>query len=141
VTPLLVTLGAMIVVTHTIRHLSGWLGERWGGLLIGLPISTALTLLHCLWECGPRYAATAVEATDAHRPKSPAREGPTRRGEFACNPFLLRSSRPTHAGRVRQRAQDRHADAVSSGISAWEFVGVFPATRKNGSSLDEVGSF
>jgi hypothetical protein len=33
----------MIVVTHTIHHLSGWLGERWGGLLIGLPISTALT--------------------------------------------------------------------------------------------------
>jgi hypothetical protein len=24
----------MIVVTHTIRHLSGWLGERWGGLLM-----------------------------------------------------------------------------------------------------------
>ena len=61
-TPLLVTLGAMIVVTHTIRHLSGWLGERWGGLLIGLPISTALTLLYCLWERGPQYAATAAEA-------------------------------------------------------------------------------
>jgi len=103
----------MIVVTHTIRHLSGWLGERWGGLLIGLPISTALTLLHCLWECGPRYAATAVEATDAHRPKSPAREGPTRRGEFACNPFLLRSSRPMCANRRWQGAEDRHADAVS----------------------------
>jgi len=52
----------MIVVTHTIRHLSGWLGERWGGLLIGLPISTALTLLYCLWERGPQYAATAAEA-------------------------------------------------------------------------------
>jgi hypothetical protein len=52
----------MIVVTHTIRHLSGWLGERWGGLLIGLPISSALTLLYCLWERGPQYAATAAEA-------------------------------------------------------------------------------
>jgi hypothetical protein len=52
----------MIVVTHTIRQLSGWLGERWGGLLIGLPLSTALTLLYCLWERGPRYAATAAEA-------------------------------------------------------------------------------
>jgi len=62
VTLLLATLGAMIVVTHTIRHLSGWLGERWGGLLIGLPISTALTLLYCLWERGPNYAATAAQA-------------------------------------------------------------------------------
>ena len=61
-TPLLVTLGAMIVVTHTIRHLSGCLGERWGGLLIGLPISSALTLLYCIWERGPQYAATAAEA-------------------------------------------------------------------------------
>jgi hypothetical protein len=52
----------MIVVTHTIRHLSGRLGERWGGLLIGLPISTALSLLYCLWERGPQYAATAAEA-------------------------------------------------------------------------------
>ena len=52
----------MIVLTHTIRHLSGLLGERWGGLLIGLPISTALTLLYCLWEHGPHYAARAAEA-------------------------------------------------------------------------------
>jgi len=52
----------MIVVTHTIRYLSGWLGERWSGLLIGLPISTALTLLYCLWERGPQYAATAAQA-------------------------------------------------------------------------------
>jgi hypothetical protein len=52
----------MIVVTHTIRHLSGRLGERWGGLLIGLPISTALTLLYCVWQRGPQYAATAAEA-------------------------------------------------------------------------------
>jgi hypothetical protein len=62
VIPLLVTLGAMIGMTHTIRHLSGWLGERWGGLLVGLPISTALTLLYCLWERGPQYAATAAQA-------------------------------------------------------------------------------
>ena len=41
--PLLVTLGAMIVVIHAVRHLSGWLGLRWGGLVVGLPISTALT--------------------------------------------------------------------------------------------------
>jgi hypothetical protein len=60
--PLLVTLAAMIVVTHTVRHVSGVLGERWGGLLIGLPISTALTLLYCLWERGPQYAATAAQA-------------------------------------------------------------------------------
>jgi hypothetical protein len=60
--PLLVTLGAMIVVTHTIRHLSGRLGERWGGLLVGLPISVALTLLYCLWERGPQFAATAAQA-------------------------------------------------------------------------------
>jgi hypothetical protein len=59
---LLATLAAMIVVTHTIRHLSGWLGERWGGLLIGLPVSTALTLLYCLWERGPHYAAGAAQA-------------------------------------------------------------------------------
>jgi hypothetical protein len=52
----------MIVVTHTIRQLSDWLGERWGGLLIGLPMSTALTLLYCLWERGPQYAATAAQA-------------------------------------------------------------------------------
>jgi hypothetical protein len=52
----------MIVVTHTIRQLSGWLGERWGGLLIGLPLSTTLTLLFCLWERGPHYAATAAQA-------------------------------------------------------------------------------
>jgi hypothetical protein len=52
----------MIVVTHTIRHLSGLLGERWGGLLIGLPISTALTLLYCLWEHGSDYAARAAES-------------------------------------------------------------------------------
>src|SRR5262249_7523898 len=62
VSPLLVIVAVMIVVTHTIRHLSGWLGERWGGLLIGLPISTALTLLYCLWERGPQYAATAAQA-------------------------------------------------------------------------------
>jgi len=62
VIPLLATLGAMIVVTHTIRHLSGWLGERWGGLLMGLPLSTALTLLYCLWEHGPQYAAGAAQA-------------------------------------------------------------------------------
>jgi hypothetical protein len=52
----------MIVVTHAIRPLSGWLGERWGGLLIGLPITTALTLLYCLWERGPQYAAAAAQA-------------------------------------------------------------------------------
>jgi hypothetical protein len=62
VIPLLATLGAMVVVTHTIRHLSGLLGERWGGLLIGLPISTALTLLYCLWEHGPQHAAGAAQA-------------------------------------------------------------------------------
>jgi hypothetical protein len=59
---LLVTLGAMIVVIHAVRHLSGWLGERWGGLVVGLPISTALTLSYCLWERGPQYAATAAQA-------------------------------------------------------------------------------
>jgi hypothetical protein len=52
----------MIVVTHAIRHLSGSLGERWGGLLMGLPISTALTILYCLWERGPQYAAGAAQA-------------------------------------------------------------------------------
>src|SRR5262249_32226975 len=52
----------MIVVTHTIRHLSGLLGERWAGLLTGLPVSTALTLLYCLWEHGPQYAAGAAQA-------------------------------------------------------------------------------
>src|SRR6516164_11488640 len=52
----------MIVATHAIRPLSAWLGERWGGLLIGLPITTALTLLYCLWERGPQYAATAAQA-------------------------------------------------------------------------------
>ena len=57
---MLATLGAMIVLTHTIRHLSGLLGERWGGLLIGLPLSTALTLSYCLWEHGPHYAARAA---------------------------------------------------------------------------------
>jgi hypothetical protein len=57
---LLATLGAMIVVTHTVRYLAGLLGERWGGLLIGLPLSTALTLLYCLWEHGPDYAARAA---------------------------------------------------------------------------------
>jgi hypothetical protein len=62
VIPLFATLGAMIVLTHAIRHLSGWLGERWGGLLIGLPLSTALTLSYCLWERGPHYAARAAEA-------------------------------------------------------------------------------
>jgi hypothetical protein len=60
--PVLATLGAMIVVTHTVRHLAGWFGERWGGLLVGLPISTALTLFYCLWEHGPHYAATAARA-------------------------------------------------------------------------------
>jgi hypothetical protein len=59
---LLVTLGAMIVVIHAARQLSGWLGERWGGLVVGLPISTALTLSYCLWERGPQYAATAAQA-------------------------------------------------------------------------------
>jgi len=52
----------MIVGTHAIRQLSGWLGERWGGLVVGLPISTALTLSYCLWEHGPQYAATAAQA-------------------------------------------------------------------------------
>jgi hypothetical protein len=52
----------MIVVIHAVRHLSGWLGERWGGLVVGLPISTALTLLYCLWEHGPHDAATAAQA-------------------------------------------------------------------------------
>jgi hypothetical protein len=47
--PVLATLGALIVVTHTVRHLAGWFGERWGGL----PMSTALTLSYCLWEHGP----------------------------------------------------------------------------------------
>ena len=60
--PLLVTLGAMIVVIHAVRHLSGWLGLRWGGLVVGLPISTALTLVYCLWEHGPYDAARAAEA-------------------------------------------------------------------------------
>jgi hypothetical protein len=59
---MLATLGTMIVLTHSVRHLSGLLGERWGGLLIGLPISTALTLGYCLWEHGPHYAARAAEA-------------------------------------------------------------------------------
>jgi hypothetical protein len=62
VIPLLATLAAMIVGTHAIRHLSGLLGERWGGLLTGLPVSTALTLLYCLWEHGPQYAAGAAQA-------------------------------------------------------------------------------
>ncbi len=57
---LLATLGAMILVTHTVRYLAGLLGERWGGLLIGLPLSTALTLLYCLCEHGPDYAARAA---------------------------------------------------------------------------------
>jgi hypothetical protein len=59
---MLATLGAMVVLTHSVRHLSGWLGERWGGLLVGLPVSTALTLGYCLWEHGPHYAARAAEA-------------------------------------------------------------------------------
>jgi hypothetical protein len=62
VIPLFATLGAMIVLTHAVRHLSGWLGERWGGLLLGLPLSTALTLSYCLWEHGPHYATRAAEA-------------------------------------------------------------------------------
>jgi hypothetical protein len=62
VIPLLATLGALIVVTHASRHLSGWLGERWGGLLVALPISTTLTLLYCLWEHGAHYAAKAAQA-------------------------------------------------------------------------------
>jgi hypothetical protein len=62
VTAILTTLGAMIVVSHTVRQLSGVLGERWGGLLIGLPISTALTLMYCLWEHGPHYAAGTAQA-------------------------------------------------------------------------------
>jgi hypothetical protein len=57
---LLVTLAALIVMTQTIRSLSGWLGERWGGLLIGLPIQ-ALTLLDGLWERGPHYAALVAQ--------------------------------------------------------------------------------
>jgi hypothetical protein len=52
----------MIILTHTIRHLSGLLGERRGGLLIGLPISTALTLSYCLWEHGSHDAAWVAEA-------------------------------------------------------------------------------
>jgi hypothetical protein len=62
VIPVLATLGAMIILTHTIRHLSGLLGERRGGLLIGLPISTALTLSYCLWEHGSHDAAWVAEA-------------------------------------------------------------------------------
>src|SRR5215470_14639077 len=43
----------MIVVTHTIRHLSGVLGERWGGLLAGLlglgaTVAFAVATARCL---------------------------------------------------------------------------------------------
>lgn len=58
---MLATLGALLILTPTIRHLSGLLGERRGGLVIGLPISTALTLSYCL--CSPRLAlAVAARA-------------------------------------------------------------------------------
>src|SRR5262249_22024113 len=84
----------MIVPTHTIRHLSGWLGERWGGLLIGLPISPALTLSYCLpsWKSGrwgvaakphrpdgaqaPGLRARLVAVAVCRRPVLPARRFP-----------------------------------------------------------------
>jgi hypothetical protein len=59
------------------------------------------------------HPSTAVTSTCAPKPKSAARGGPPRRGEFASKRLLLRSSRPPRASRSPQRAEDCHAGAFS----------------------------
>jgi hypothetical protein len=52
----------IVVMTHGLRALGELLGPRWGGLLMGLPSSTAVTLYFLGRDRGSAFAAEAAEA-------------------------------------------------------------------------------
>src|SRR5262249_39447614 len=61
----------------------------------------------------------SIHSTYARKPTSTARGGPTRRRRQRNAANLLWTYRPLRAGRERQRASDRHADAVSGKPRKW----------------------
>jgi hypothetical protein len=51
----------IVGLTHGLRLVGQCVGPRWGGLVLGLPASTALALLFMGWEQGDAFAGEAAE--------------------------------------------------------------------------------
>jgi hypothetical protein len=52
----------IVVMTHGLRGLGKLAGPRWGGLILGLPCSTAIVLFFFGYERGTGYAVRAAES-------------------------------------------------------------------------------